>query len=301
MILKYFKMALLSSTLFFSAALSAGASESHSELVSIIVHMKNDQVIPRNFRMTADPIGSHENINLTGFQNLNASASGQFSAKSLEKVFETIPNDKIYIVDLRQESHGFLNGIAVSWWGEKNWANQNRTPAEIEADERDKLASVQDKDLILIIGNKPKVVHVDESISEEELVHSLGFWYQRIYAPDHLKPTDENVDHFIQFVRNIPEDSWLHFHCAAGMGRSSTFMVMYDMMRNAKNVSYEDILKRQNLIGGKDFITMPTESEEGWKYEGAIERIEFLENFYHFCLENQNLEKSWSSWSSQQL
>ena len=34
------------------------------------------------------------------------------------------------------------------------------------------------------------------------------------------------VDYFIDFVENQPENTWLHFHCKAGAGRTTTFMIM---------------------------------------------------------------------------
>lgn len=36
----------------------------------------------------------------------------------------------IYDVDLRQESHGYLDGIPVSWYGERDWANLGKSRHE---------------------------------------------------------------------------------------------------------------------------------------------------------------------------
>ena len=37
----------------------------------------------------------------------------------------------IYIVDLRQENHGFFNNDAVSWYGKRDWANIGKSREEI--------------------------------------------------------------------------------------------------------------------------------------------------------------------------
>ena len=39
------------------------------------------------------------------------------------------------IVDLRQESHGFLNGNAISWYGTRNAANEGKIGRQIEAEQ----------------------------------------------------------------------------------------------------------------------------------------------------------------------
>jgi len=60
---------------------------------------------------------------------LPASGSGQFSLIGLNKLKERIGRYDIIVVDLRDESHGFLNGLPVSWFqGENqiNWARRSR-------------------------------------------------------------------------------------------------------------------------------------------------------------------------------
>lgn len=41
----------------------------------------------------------------------------------------------------------------------------------------------------------------------------------------------ENIDEFIKLYKSLPKDAWLHFHCEAGKGRTTTFLAMYDMMK----------------------------------------------------------------------
>ena len=45
----------------------------------------------------------------------------------------------ICIVDLREESHGFFDGIAVSWYGEHDWGNVGLTQEEALADEAERI------------------------------------------------------------------------------------------------------------------------------------------------------------------
>lgn len=77
--------------------------------------------------------------------------------------------------------------------------------------------------------------HLDKNyiINEKELVESVGFEYINIPCIDHIWPSEKNIDKFIEFVKTINmDDTWIHFHCVAGEGRTGTFMCLYDMMKN---------------------------------------------------------------------
>ena len=63
------------------------------------------------------------------------SGSAQFSAGQFHVLagqLRALAQD-IWIVDCRMESHGFINGIAVSWCGEDNGANYGKSVGEIDA------------------------------------------------------------------------------------------------------------------------------------------------------------------------
>ena len=76
--------------------------------------------------------------NVRFLQDEGMSGSAQFS----ENQFRSLAADlrqrsgDVYIVDCRLESHGFINGIAVSWCGVNNGANLGKTVEEVEADEK---------------------------------------------------------------------------------------------------------------------------------------------------------------------
>jgi len=80
---------------------------------------------------------------------------------------------------------------------------------------------------------------------------------------DHVRPLDDAVDRFILAVRALPDGAWTHFHCEAGLGRTTTFMVLYDMLRNANRVSLEDIVRRQKILSHGYDVLQPDEPETG--------------------------------------
>lgn len=265
----------------------------------------NATQLPKKFRTTSEikcqmPSG-------VGLANLNISGSAQFSAAELKKMIQVLPDHYHMIdVDLREESHGFLNGYAVSCWGVNNFGNLGKSEALIQADETDFLNALgRQKKVKLGILKKAdngvqkqlsfNVVLAGSVSTEEKLVKSYAIDYQRIYVTDRHRPTDQQVDQFIAFFKTLTPRTWLHFHCRAGKGRTTTFMAMYDMMRNAKRISFDDILIRQAALGGVDLRKLPPASDPFYFY--ALARFEFLKNFYLYCRENKdNFSTSWSQW-----
>jgi protein-tyrosine phosphatase len=257
----------------------------------------NNNTLPHHFRKSTDEISeaADNNINLKGLDTLNISGSGQFSESALSLIKDSIPNNfKIIDIDLRQESHGFVNGIAVSWENEKNNANIGLSLSEVLSTEKTLLNSIKIGSPITFYNTKETIVpkHVQ---NELELTTSKGIGYLRIPVTDGHVPTDDMIDYFIKFVNNQPKDTWLHFHCKAGIGRTTTFMIMYDIMKNYKDVSLNDIIKRQVVLSN-----MSEKSAQGF-YSGH--HFKFLNDFYNdytskntSVMNYENLDNSYDSY-----
>ena len=99
------------------------------------------------------------------------------------------------------------------------------------------------------------------------------------------------------FVKKLAPGTWLHFHCRGGKGRSTTFMVLYDILRNGKHVSLDDIVKRQQLLGGSILLEISEKKAAEWKRDAAIERKRFIEQFYEYATSDKGYpQKSWTEW-----
>ncbi len=263
----------------------------------------------RNFRMMTDDwhvdargkIPSH-----AGLDELNASASGQPSAAALatlrEKILEQKFDAKIIVVDLRQESHGYANSLPVSWYVEKNRANAGKNSAEVEADEVERLKNLRGVETTFEpLGNadkqnfKPVTIIPRVVQTEREACEQLGLGYERFAAADMQFPAPEIVDEFILFVATLPEKTWLHFHCQAGHGRTTTFLVMYDIMRNPE-LSLEEICRRQYLLGGSNLLLEP-EGDDFYAVNSR-DRAKKIRLFYEF-VQGTRVEQiglQWSEW-----
>ena len=263
----------------------------------------------KNFRLMTDawknPVRGKEPTR-QGMESLHASAGAQPSLVALPELYDKIhtlePDAKIFLIDLRQESHGFANSLPVSFYIKHNAANAGKNSAEVEKIEREQLKNLRGVDTIFTpLGNAdtkrlkpikiiPRVVQTERDAAEK-----IGFDYRRFAAADMQFPAPEIVDDFIIFVANLPENSWLHFHCQAGHGRTTTFLVMYDIMKNP-DVPLEEICKRQYLLGGSNLLLEP--EGDDWNAKMARDRAKKIRLFYEFVqgTRAEQIGLPWSEW-----
>jgi Inositol hexakisphosphate len=257
---------------------------------------------PRNLRTTDDPLtsGTSEARDLTlGLRDLRASGSGEFTPASLKLVLART-RGPVTVFDLRQETHIFVNNLPVSWYSSRDWSNVGRSRSDIEADEAGRVASLKGGSKLDVRpghlvkhgnGNanslSPQQVTVERASVERGIVQTAGTSYVRITVTDHARPLDDEVDRFILAVRDLPQNAWAHFHCEAGLGRTTTFLVLYDMLRNANRVSLEDIVQRQKILSHGYDVLYPDEPGN-WKAPYAAQRAEFVRAFYDYARANPN-------------
>ena len=257
--------------------------------VHIVEDSKNTKTLPKNFRKTSD-LSSIENIsylNLAGLHDLNISGSSQFTEFNLPLIKESINNNfNIIDIDLREESHGFINGIAISFANSDNNANKGLTYNEIINKENEDLASIKLNEP-LTFYNKNKEIIPEKVQNELDLTKDNNISYLRIPVTDGGLPNEDMVNSFIAFVNKQPENTWLHFHCKAGVGRTTTFMIMYDIMKNCNNVSLDDIIKRQVLLAN-----LSKKTSQDFFME---RRYTFLNDFYTKCKNDKSINTSSNS------
>lgn len=296
---------LLSFFLFLPIKISFAATDKHLLVLDVL----NDTNLPRHYRATTHSFTAWQ-VSTRGLRDLHMLGSGQFSEGQLCEVINTLGNAPIAVIDLRKESHAFIDGNAVSWHSFHNWANKDITDQMVEIDQDQHINALREMATVTVakIPDTGETHHkytaaielaVKDVSSEEDIAQKNKLLYQRIYVNDHMAPQPAEVDRFISYVNSLPKDTWLYLHCRGGDGRTTTFMAMVDMMRNAKQVSLRDIIKRQYLLGGIDLFQLPHPNE--YKYKYAVERVAFLKEFYNFCLTNQdNFNTPWAKYVSLQ-
>ena len=189
----------------------------------------------------------------------------------------------VHVIDLRQEPHGFINGIPVSWYGPQNQTYASLSPGEIErlevlwlsdigAQPMVQLHEIIDKIDGRITRTAARFHQVLRVETERDLVERAGLRYHRLFITDHIHPSGQCMDEYMNLVVNLPEDSWIHFHCRSGQGRASTFMVLQDIVRNAGLVSLDDIIRRQALLGSRNMFQVARSKDKMWRRELGMRR-----------------------------
>jgi len=213
----------------------------------------------------------------------------------------------ITVFDLRQEDHLFVNGEPISWMATNNWANVGKSNEKVIAGECTRAAALKPGTQLDLADDRVKKgtsgaaatehITITQVQTEAEVVTKAGAAYVRLTVTDHARPLNEEVDRFILAIRAMPANGWAHFHCRAGKGRTTTFLALYDMLRNASHVGLEDIVNRQSLLVG-DYNLLSKEKEPaGWKAGIAADRADFVRAFYQYSRANPNGHPQlWSDW-----
>ena len=277
--------------------------------------------LPRNFRTSEDAfkvpnkkfkLDESYQPSRAGLDTLRTSGAAQCSPAEMKALYEALrakTQGPIYDVDLRQESHGYLDGTAVSWFGQHDWANVQKSQRAALRDEAKRLHAAVGRTVYMAplgkdkLPKSGKVLRVTKAQTEREVAESIGFRYFRIAATDHAWPSEANIDRFIAFYRQLPAGAWLHFHCEAGVGRTTAYMDMYDMMRNPQ-VSFKDITYRQHMLGGFYYGPFKAKVKEAdsWKKAYYEEKAAMMQKFYDYVQANYqtNFQTTWSKWLHQQ-
>lgn len=245
--------------LFFFSYLGEGTLYKHEEEIS-------NSITPKRFRF---------------FNGKNVKISGSAQIAFLNLPFFYSEN-RIFLIDLRREFHGFSEGKPICWSTES--ASNAEDPFQYNISLLKEV--LEEKELLFLQRQR--------ALSERELTSNLKspITYIRIPVTNHSHPEERDIDFFIDLIRNLKNSDWIHFHCAKGKGRTTTFMAMTDMLYHSAFFSLEQILERQFEIGGIDLANP--------KDLPSRLRFSFLSLFYQYCLECANSQESWSSWLGKQ-
>lgn len=265
-----------------------------------------------------------QKLNLTGLDTLKLMGCAQFTINGLRTIIERAGNQPFAVVNLKQENviHiltkmglGYIvSGLLrqMRWWtGELS--EGNRTTEQIEQSEREQAARITSDGTYTSFftgdGSSPYDLHeiqgridipVSQVFTERELVEGMGIPYLRLSDKKFGNLDFKHIDEFIEFVKKLAPDYTLLIHCNKGQSRTTLFMIMFDMLRNAWRVSADDIIERQGPrgIGGTDRKEVP--KEDDWNHQFKKGWLKFLYLFHPYAAANYpHFEKSWSEWAAE--
>ncbi|MFI9508988.1 hypothetical protein [Nocardia sp. NPDC052566] len=235
-----------------------------------------------------------------GLADLRESGSTAPSADGFAALRQALPPGRRIVVDLRQETHLYVNGMVVSWYAPGDDANIGMDRAAVLALQDRRADQLRDRPRITFADLPGRSVDAAPITgprtvqTEEQVVTAAGMEYAYFPVPDRHMPDPSTVDEFVAFARDLPPEAWLHFHCREGHGRTTTFMAMYDMMHNARQVSLADILRRQYLID------LPGVGRDGAvNLETDTAAHPFVDQFYRYAHDNDDaFRTSYTTWLS---
>ncbi len=237
--------------------------------------------------------------NVRFLQEEGMSGSAQFSVEQFHALSSELreKSENVWIIDCRLESHGFINGIAVSWCSAENGANLGKSVEEIEAEEESLSALAGAAVTAYTTANDRPVEGTGYAVetweTERSLAEAEGFHYLRLACPDHCWPPAEIIEAFIEFAGSLNEDAWLHFHCQAGSGRTGAFMTIYEMMRKP-DAPVEEILRHQADTGSGNLVDRAASE----KSHSQKERCVLARAVYLYIRENRETGYAvkWGDW-----
>lgn len=296
---------------FYYVSAFATACNGSKESPCIVQDTKIDVPEIKHFR-TVQMIVTDYPGNVKGLEGVWISGSGANSREGWKAIAAYIEKatdgkvKKIINLDLREESHGFLNGNSINLTSEYNWINRGKPAQQSFADEQhwlNKLALQSSLDNILTATQfksgeflEGKRVEVQTIENEAKLTEKEGFHYIRLPVSDHMAPKAEQVDTFVHLVDALPKDTWMHIHCRGGNGRTTAFMVMYDILKNANQISFDEIIKRHASV--PPFYNLyEVERNDPALTPHYKARLAFLRRFYQFAQDRfAGYKGNWSEW-----
>lgn len=210
------------------------------------------------------------NFNEEGLSNVRAIASAQFSKNELENVVEYVnkvhKGKRLIVADLREEKHAFI-GVdgdmkSITWYAPYNAINLGKSVSEVIKDENHTVDSLKTKKFVRISDfnktlntfSNSKNVLFKKAFTERELVDDIlgDDYYRRFTVTDHTFPLKNEFERMKSFIESLDDNTIVYVHCRGGMGRTTTFLALYDIIKNGGKVSFEDIIERQYKIGGSN-------------------------------------------------
>jgi hypothetical protein len=265
-----------------------------------------------NFRSAWSPELAEHRYRASGSHQLDCD---EFARVLGGNVVEPHRPSRIYLVDLREETHGFFDGTAVSWYADNDFANVGQPLSWIERDERERLRALggHTTQVFTLDEQVPPPdnryqqrvtpvsyteVGVGEAYTEAMVAEMLAtkfrlpVIYRRIPVTDHCAPSDAALGDVLELWAQARKDprAWVHFHCHGGDGRTTTFLALFDILWWKRSMAplpdLETFSRRQSQLFhycldpngcGSGGSTGPPTSD--WKLSLAQVRWDVLEDF----------------------
>ncbi len=120
---------------------------------------------------------------------------------------------------------------------------------------------------------------MNELKTEEQLLKEMGFELVYPLSPNWIEDWSF-VDSLITLFENTPKKDLIYFHCDHGKGRTTTFMALLDVFHNARDLTINEIITRQYVLGGVDLFDLKPWKNSTWSAKYLETRLNIIHTFY---------------------
>jgi hypothetical protein len=248
-------------------------------LIGGSVSLFHQALFTKNFRSSSQFLKTAaEDINQTGLDTLRISGSKRIAFPHLKWLIKDVKGP-FYIVDLTGDRIKYYKGLTAYLF-----KPEQQNPDLISLLRR-----------YLIAGSR--VIDPADIKTEAEMAQRFGLYYQGFSIRRQGIPRKDVVDKLVEFFMQLPKDAWLHLHCDAGKGRTTTVMAMIDILKNGRDIPLEDIIKRQHVMGGVDLFDTALWANGTYTVERLQTRKNFIISFYDYVNDPKGYGvQKWSEW-----
>lgn len=231
-----------------------------------------------------------QRVNFTGFQELRAHGSGIINFRDFQKHFTYDPK-MLYVVNLLEGDIYYYKDRCLAWYG------LEYTQPKVGEILPEKFNRQFGKFFVrLVYGFPPS--DLNKLQTEREIFTAMGAHY---YMPLKQDPdwlgNQSYIDGLVDFFSQLPEGAHLYIHCKNGRGRTTTFLILYDIFKNAKKLTLEEIVNRHYCIGREDLFNTTVWRKGNWTKEGLTARKALIENFYAYMTSPDGYPThTWAHW-----
>lgn len=262
----------------------------HSEMMKLRRELRKIAAQEPRFWQADKPWqGFRKHAVTSGGVTISISGSSQPDPDAIGKL---IAKEKIGIfIDLREEIHGFVGStrrtVSLALTNKDNRPSPGVKTGKLLKSEEAALASLRKKGKVAFIGpvnagSKPEKIKIIEAETEHEAIEAAGgkARYFRIPITDEMPPKPAAVDKLAEvFKLALSEKRNIHVHCFAGHGRTTTGLVLLDIMAG---MSAEEAMSVESA-GGKNLKELhPGTLLNPIKMLGAAVRLGLLYRFQDY-------------------
>ncbi|HUX78343.1 MAG TPA: hypothetical protein VMW10_01145 [Alphaproteobacteria bacterium] len=248
--------------------------------ISFICFVHLDAYDMKLYRSMQDEIRSTERVDLTGLREIQASGGYLPRFPTLARKLRQIKENKV-IVNAEDELTQYVKGLPITLLGYGNPAPSLKY-------------YIRRLVFTGTLKERPDLI-----ASEDREAKRYGFIYKNLVIGSRFSVPDQNIDDIVAFFDEYADNSWIHFHCTHGKGRTSMLLAMLDIIKNAPNVALKDIIRRQRLLRSVDLADTVIWLNGGYTKEMLENRKRFIEDFYSFvCQRKAGGIQRWSEWKA---